>query len=600
MRRLERLQEQLRAMNCDAMLIPSTDEYLSEFTQPFARRLEWITGFRGSMGTAVVMQDRAALFLDGRYRAQGERESAAHGIEIQRAGERALHEWLATHLRRGQRLATDGRLQSYPEIERLRTFAATRGIETMDLAENPIDELWGTERPAEPVARVIDYPIAFAGLSAAEKCTQLAEWLTARGDDLHLIADPEDVAWLINVRIDEGRNDPISTSSHVVPVPLSRVLVEAIGEVYWFIEPSRLEPNLRDRLAGSVEILEPCRFEAFLADRLSGKVISANVRRTPHRFAALAARLGTLRDDPVVSHRRWQKHPTEIQRAREGHRRDGLAVIRFMAWLQRTIREQAVTEIEASQQLTELRKELPEYRGNSMPMMSASGPNSALPHYVPSDDTNSVLNDHPIYWMDSGGQYYGCSTDNTLCMALGEPESRHIQAHTLVVKGFIALARARFPVGLPSTQLDSFARQYLWQHGMDYDHGTGHGVGNFMNIHEGPAIRKNSDFPTVAPMVEGMIVSNEPAFYREGEFGIRIESHLATVRSAHEGFLEFETLSRLPIDPRLIDASLLTVEEKRWLADYHQRIQAGYECCFDDETTQWLRGIVEVYLDMVR
>jgi Xaa-Pro aminopeptidase len=223
-----------------------------------------------------------------------------------------------------------------------------------------------------------------------------------------------------------------------------------------------------------------------------------------------------------------------------------------------------------------------------------------MPHYVPSDFSNRKLNDHPIYWMDSGGQYYGCSTDNTVCLAVGRPEARHVRAHTLVVKGYVALTLARFPRGTMSTQLDSFARQFLWQEGMDYRCGTGHGVGNFMNIHEGPHIVKEIDRPMVAPIEAGMIITNEPGYYVDGDFGIRVESHMVAVESKYEGFLEFETLSRLPIDPKLVDGSLLTGVEKRWLAEYHVAIANGYNGCFDEETTKWLQEIVDSYVAMAR
>jgi Xaa-Pro aminopeptidase len=308
--------------------------------------------------------------------------------------------------------------------------------------------------------------------------------------------------------------------------------------------------------------------------------------------------LGTLRDDPIVARRRWQKHPSEVESVREGHFRDGQAVIRFLCWLDQVVRQDSVTELQAAQKLSSLRNEIPDYRGPSMPLMSASGANGAMAHYVPSERSNRRLNDHPIYWMDSGGQYLGCSTDNTVCLAVGEPEARHVKAHTLVVKGFIALTRARFPVGTSSAHLDTLARQPLWQQGMDYGHGTGHGVGNFMNIHEGPLLTKRADHPLVGELMPGMIVTNEPGFYAAGDFGIRIESHMVVVPSSFPGFLEFETVSRLPIDPRLIDATLLTDAEKQWLEAYHICVRDTFVGCFDAQTTRWLANIVDAYIAM--
>jgi Xaa-Pro aminopeptidase len=488
-------------------------------------------------------------------------------------------------------------LQSYIDAERSLEFAKQQEFQVVELTKNPIDDLWAAERPSATSSQILDYPIQFAGVATTEKCTRVRDWLATHGVDGHLLADPEDVAWLLNVRTDDcQRSTPAGW--HIVPIPLTRALVGVKGDVLWFVQRSRLEPALAHRLEGIVQFVEPDLFESVLKERAKGSVMSADLRRTPHRFAAIAKIEGTLRDDPMVSHWRWKKHPSEIDGASAGHYQDGQAVIRFMAWVQKAVLQRTVTEMEAARKLKELRSESPTYKGMSMPLMSASGASGAMAHYVPSEDSNRRLNDHPIYWMDSGGQYHGCSTDNTVCIAVGEPEAGHIRAHTLVLKGFIALTLARFPTGTPSVQLDTLARQYLWQEGKDYGHGTGHGVGNFMNVHEGPLISKNIDHPWMVPMEAGMIVSNEPAYYVEGEFGIRIESHMVTVQSNHKGFLEFETLSRLPIDPRLIDASLLTDTEKRWLFGYHQRITEEYAGHFDEDTISWLQGIVDAYASM--
>jgi Xaa-Pro aminopeptidase len=596
---LQRLQAKLQAMDCHGLLVPSSDEYLSEFAQPHAQRLRWLTGFGGSTGQAIVLRDRAALFLDGRYRIQGKKETAGLAIEVLDASETVKHRWLAANMRRGERFAIDCLLRPYHEVERLMAFMAGQGIEVLGLLHNPIDELWQADRPPALSSTIFDYPIRFAGRSSSEKCVQLREWMKTAGLDCYLLCDSEDAAWLLNVRTHDSLH-ATATGWHIVPIPLCRAIVDADGKVFWFVERARLDTALAARLAGEVEVMEPGQFETILNQRLANKAVGGNLRKTPHRFAAIAAKVGTLRDDSFVFRGRWKKHPNEIERAREGHLLDGQAVIRFMAWLQRTVPERTVTELEAAQKLTEFRSELPEYKGISMPLMSAAGPSGAMAHYVPSEQSNREINGHPIYWMDSGGQYYGCTTDNTICLAVGKPEARHTQAHTLVVKGYIALARAQFPAGILSSQLDSLARQFLWQQGMDYAHGTSHGVGNFMNVHEGPNIRKDPDYPTVAPIEVGMILSNEPGFYVEDDFGVRVESHMVTVPSQYEGFLKFETLSRLPIDPKLIDESLLTAEEKQWLVDHHQRIAECYRGCFDGPTWAWVQGIVDAYLAMRR
>jgi len=598
MTNLERLQTELGRLGYQGMVVPSTDEYLSEFAPPSARRLEWATNFRGSTGLAVVLQAGAALFLDGRYKVQGEVDCTDLPIDVLDADEVTRQAWLGRHLKIGDRLAVDTRLQSQPDIQRITQAAASRGIEVHELHEtNPIDRLWGSARPTSISSKIFDYSPHYAGVAADEKCRQVKELMAAAGMECQLVADPEDVAWLLNIRTNDS--EKLTPSGwHVVPVPMCRALIEASGEVIWFVDRSRLEAPLAKRIESAVRVVEPSQFERFLTERCRGKIVGANLARTPFQFAEIVARVGTLRDDNSLVHRRWRKHPNEVERAREGHFVDGQAVIRFLAWLQRTVLRHRVTEIEAGDKLTEFRGELAEYRGLSMPLMSASGVSGSLPHYIPSQHSNRTLNDHPIYWMDSGAQYYGCSTDNTVCFAVSRPQPRHVRAHTLVVKGLIALSEARFPVGTLSSQLDALARQPLWQAGMDYDHGTSHGVGNFMNIHEGPMITKRPNHPWVAPLDAGMILSNEPAFYAPGDFGVRVESHLATVESQYAGYLEFETISRLPIDPQLMDASLLTRSERHWLALYHGKIAQGYQGRFDPQTAQWLQALVDAYVAM--
>lgn len=592
---LQRLREELCRRGLEGMLVPSTDEYLSEFTRPFTRRLKWVTGFRGSTGLGIVLQERAALFVDGRYQTQARLESGPVGFDICDLTPSVVIDWLTRSVPAGAQIALDTRLQSYPEVRRLLSATAIQGLSVTDVSDNPIDCVWGAERPGPPMSAAIDYPPQFAGYSSEEKIERACAWLRRERYDCYMLADPEDVAWLLNVRT----NDSLVSADdgwHTVPVCLSRAVVDVAGLVIWFVDASRLDSSLVDRLGPKVRYLPEREFEQFVHGHFYGKHVCANLQRTPYRFAALAERVGSIADAPEIARWRWRKHPTEIECARAGHFRDGQAVVRFIAWLKTQVAHRVrVTEVEAARKLTELRGELPGFQGISMPVMSSSGASGSLPHYIPGPDSNRVVNDHPVYWVDSGAQFYGCSTDNTVCIAVGKPESRHILAHTLVVKGYIALASARFPDGIASTQLDTLARQYLWREGMDYGHGTGHGVGNFMNIHEGPYIRKEIQHHLVAPLEEGMIISNEPGYYAAGDFGVRIESHLAVRASDIPSFLEFETISRLPIDPELIDQARLTPTEKVWLADYHAWIYEGYKDCLDESAVQWLRGVVDCY-----
>lgn len=606
MSNLSQVQALLAQTNAAALLIPSSDEYLSEYSHPNDRRLAWVSGFVGSTGSVIIMRDRAAIFVDGRYTEQAARQVDTAQFDVCGYGNPARIAWLQTKLNPGDVLLVDSRLHSEAELHQLIEGVQGAGFNVAAEPANLIDTAWTEGRPPASRSSVFDYDVRYSGSPREDKIALMRERLVRQGRDLFVVADPEDVAWLLNIRSSDSqdtldrRDFSKPVASFRVPAPLSRLLLPAEGPPLWFVDRLRLLPALIESLEGLVEICEPDTFNKVLAMLAAGKTVAANMRRTTYQHAHIITKVGTIVNDAAVVHARGVKHPNEIAAAREGHRVDGAAVVRFLAWLLTATKQGPVTELEAAQRQTELRAESALYLGPSMSNLSASGPNAALPHYVPSAETNRVINDHPIYWMDSGGQYLGCSTDNTVCFAIDTPEPRHILAHTLAVKGWMALGRARFPEGIQSTQLDSFARQYLWQHGMDYGHGTGHGVGNFMNIHEVPHIRREIDHPAVAPLVAGQIISNEPGYYAQGDFGVRIESHILTVPSPHKGFLEFETLSMLPIDPQLIDPALLDADEARWLTDYHARLVAGYEDSLDADAASWLEGIAQAFGAMAR
>lgn len=606
MANLDKVQELLARAAHDAVLIPSSDEFLSEYSQPHDRRLPWISGFEGSIGSVIVARDRAAIFVDGRYTEQATRQVDTAAYQICGFGNPARIAWLRDQLGAGATLMADSRLHSEAELHQLIDGARAFGITVLAEPGNLVDAVWTAGRPAPSRSSVFDYDVLYAGLPREEKFAMARGRLTQQGRELFVVGDPEDVAWLLNIRSSDSQDtldrrdfsNPIT--SFRVPVPLSRLLLPIEGRALWFVDRRRLDPALIDALSSIVDIHDPAAFDGTLASLAAGRRVAANLRRTTYHHAQIIAANGTIEDDASIVRWRGIKHHNEIEAARKGHRIDSAAVVRFLAWLQDATAQGEVTELQAAQRLTELRAESDLYLGPSMSNLSASGTNSALPHYVPTAETNRVLNEHPVYWIDSGGQYLGCSTDNTVCFAIGTPEPRHILAHTLTVKGWMALGRARFPEGVSSTQLDSLARQFLWQQGMDFGHGTGHGVGNFMNIHEVPHIRREIDHPAVAPLTAGQILSNEPGYYAQGDFGVRVESHIVTVPSRHAGYLEFETISMLPIDPRLIDPALLTPDEAQWLADYHAGLVAGLDGLLDDVAAPWLGAIAEEFAVMAR
>lgn len=587
MNHLEQLQAFLREHDIDGLVIPSTDEYLSEFSREPYKRLQWATRFSGSTGMAIVLRDDAAIFVDGRYRLQAERETAGLAIAVCDTGDAAQIAWLRDRRETVKTLGVDARVTSLNELARLERIGQSCGIAVASLDANPIDALWTDREDALSGSEIFDYALEYAGRSAVEKIDRIAEHLRDQGVAGHLVCDPEDVAWLLNFRTDDCRRLD-RQGWQILPIPLTRAFVTDDGQTSWFVDAARLTPALRERVvADGIALREPAALEPFLRQLPQGRY-SANLGRTSAGYAALTREAGALVDDPVVAHARWRKAPQEIAAARPGYDKDGLATIKFLAWLHGSIGSQSISEMDAAAKLHAFRGEDPAYRGPSMPFMSSAGPSASMPHYVPNTETARLLNDHLLFLLDSGAQYLGCSTDNTLTTALGRPEPQHVQAHTLIIKGWIALATAIFPAGTTSIQLDCIARRPLWDAGMDYRHGTGHGVGNYMNIHEGPHIRPQVDHPMIAEIDEGMIFANEPGLYRQDEFGVRVESHMAVVPGPFEGFLAFETLSSLPIDPNLIDPALLSPAELKWLQDYHRGLWGRYEDRLDEAAAAWL------------
>lgn len=594
--RIVDVQKWLRRSSLAGLLIPSTDEFISEFAPPASRRLRWVTGFRGSVGTALILRERAALFLDGRYQLQGAEDTQGTGIVIQPATLPARSAWLRDSLNAPARIGVDPWLHSVIDMSQWRSVAAELGIALEPLTTNPIDELWSANRPVEHRPPIVDYPTVYAGEPYEAKCAALVEYVRASRREALLLADPEDVSWLLNVRAAAEAVKTEVGDLHIVPSCISRALVRRDGCVTWFVERERLAREVLGRGEGVVTLAAPGAIMAAVREAATQGPIGFDPRRTPAALATIIEECGSVCHDDTAARRRWRKHGAEVDAARRAHITDAVAVVRFMAWVVRTVAERRVSEFEAAQVLESFRAERHEYKGASMPMMSASGPSCAQPHYVPRRVASRWLNDHPIFWMDSGGQYLGGSTDNTITLALGVPEPKHVLAHTLVLQGYIALAMTRFPFGTHALRLDTIARQMLWREGMDFPHNTGHGVGNYLNIHEGPLIGREPGPTTTVPLEPGMIVTNEPAYYAPDDFGLRIESHMVVVPSRHEAFLEFETISRLPIDPRLVDFRRLSPPERQWLADYHRLVLRDVEPFVDAASAAWLRDFVQAFV----
>jgi Xaa-Pro aminopeptidase len=583
----ERIKE-LRALmahaHLDAYLVPRADEHQGEYVPACAERLRWITGFSGSAGLAIFAKKSAVLFVDGRYTVQARAEVETALIEVSQLPRSRICEWLGEHLSRGATVGCDPRLHTIGEIERLTAALKPKGIKLKPVNRNLIDRLWGRQRPAAPSNPVASHPLRLAGRSAQDKIADIQKRLKADGHDAVLLTLSDSVAWAFNIR---G-----SDIAHI-PVALAFAIVPQSGKPELFLAPERLDANAR----AHVETFAKLRPPAALADRLKAFAkTKKRMRLDPNTAAAWFARvLGGERriargPDPCLA-LKAVKNAAEIKGSRAAHVRDGIAVTRFLAWLDQQAPTGKLDEIEAVRRLESFRRATNQLREISFDTISGSGPNGAIVHYRVTEESNRKLRSGELFLIDSGAQYLDGTTDITRTLAIGKPSREMRERFTLVLKGHIAIATARFPEGTRGIDLDPLARRALWQHGLDYDHGTGHGIGSYLSVHEGPQSISRAGMVALQP---GMICSNEPGYYKEGAYGIRIEN-LVLVTEPHElpggdrKMMGFETLTLAPIDRRLIVKELLTAEEIAWLDAYHARVRETVGPEVDAETRAWLK-----------
>lgn len=588
--RLAALRAELVARGLDGFVVPRSDAHQGEYVPPYAERLAWLTGFAGSAGMAVVLLDRAAVFVDGRYTLQVRDEVDTALFEPCHLTDTPPDGWIEAHLGAGRKLAYDPWLHSERQLGRLRAAVEKAGSELVAVDDNPLDAVW-SDQPDPPLAPVIAHPLEYAGQDSAEKRAALAKDLEVQGVDAAVLTLPDSIAWLLNVRGGDVAHTPL---------PLSFALLHSDATVEWFIEDAKTA-GLEGHLGNSVSLRAPGELGPVL-DSLgaAGQRVLADPETGAAwifaRLRAAGAEVITGADPCVLP--KACKNPVELAGARAAHLRDGLAVSRFLAWLDREAVSRAeagaeLTEIEAADQLIAYRRVHELFRDLSFRTISGAGPNGAIVHYSVSPETNRTLQSGELYLVDSGAQYPDGTTDVTRTVPIGEPTAEMRASFTRVLKGHIALATARFPAGTTGSQLDILARMHLWQAGLDYDHGTGHGVGSYLGVHEGP--QRISKAPNRVALKPGMIVSNEPGYYKTGAFGIRIENLVAVVESevmAENGtpMLAFETLTLAPIDLRLIDKSLLSPDEIAWLNGYHARVRAAHKGALDTATAQWLEA----------
>ncbi|MEO0911736.1 MAG: aminopeptidase P family protein [Pseudomonadota bacterium] len=575
--RLALLRQELAAQGADGFLVPRSDAHCGENVAARDERLAWLTGFTGSAGQCVVLRDQAALFVDGRYTLQVRSQTYEQSFSYFQAPQERPETWLKEHLSEGQTLAYDPWLHGKDEVDRLEKALGPAGIALKPLAANPIDAVW-QDQPDPPLGKVTIFPESVAGKSHAVKRAEIAALLAVDGVDAVVLTLPDSIAWLLNIR---GGDIPR------MPVAQGFAILHATGRVQLFIAEAKISPEIRAHLGPDVSIASPASFITALAD-LGGKVALDPATAPMSVAAALSAEIHWMRDPCALQ--KACKTEAELASTRAAHLTDAAAMARFLAWLDQAAPSGTLTEIDVAQKLEAFRRAGNTLQDISFETISGSGPNGAIVHYRVTEESNRKIAPGELLLVDSGGQYLEGTTDITRTVATGPVREDARRAFTLVLKGMIAISRARWPEGLAGRDLDALARSALWQEGFDYDHGTGHGVGVYLGVHEGP---QNLSRRGLEPLKPGMILSNEPGYYKEGAFGIRIEN-LVVVEppSVPEGgdrpMLSFETITFAPIDRRLIDPALLVDAERIWLNDYHARVLEVVAPRVDAATAGWL------------
>ena len=585
--RIAALRVELARLGYDGFVVPRADEHQSEYAPKNAERLAWLTGFTGSAGTAIVLGDRAALVVDGRYTLQAKAQTDTAIFTAVALAETSPEDWIAAHLPKGATLAYDPWLHTADGLSKLEKAVAKAGGALVAVDANPIDLIWA-DRPAAPQAPVRPHPIEFAGETVEAKLDRIRAKLRAQKCDALLVSDPHNLAWTFNLR---------GGDVYHTPLPLGYALVPCEGRPSLFLDPAKVTNEAGAAVGPLADFLAPDAMGAAL-DALGNrhkKVRIDNATGSVALIRRIEAAGGNVDvgADPI-SLMKAAKNAVEIEGSRKAHRRDGVAMAKFLAWLDKEAPSGQLTEIDVVERLEAYRIDTGCLKELSFPSISGAGPHAAMPHYRVSDKSNRKLGLNEIYLIDSGAQYEDGTTDITRTIIVGEPTSEMRDRFTRVLKGMIALSRAIFPKGTSGAQLDTLARQFLWQAGLDFDHGTGHGIGSYLSVHEGPGRIAKVGY---TPLEAGMILSNEPGYYKTGDFGIRIENLLLVepraISGAEREMFGFETLTFTPIDTRLIDVASMTGDEIEWLNDYHANVYRLLADDVDPQTKTWLAAVTK-------
>ncbi len=587
--RLAALRAELVKRELAGFVVQVGDEHHGEYVARRNERLTWISAFAGSAGFAAVLHQEAAIFVDGRYTLQAEQQVNTKAWSRHHLIEEPAADWLAGHLAKGSRLGFDPWLHTPREAARLEAACTKAGAELVALDDNPIDAIWDGQ-PPRPVGAVAAHDIAFSGQPSAEKRAELGATLTKDATDAMVLSAPDSIAWLLNIR---GADVPCS------PLPLCFALLHASGEADLFIDPRKLLPGTAEVLGNEVTLHAPDTLGAAL-DALgeTAKRVGHDPGSAPSWIATRLRDAGATLvecDDPCQAPKA-RKNPAEIAGTKAAHERDGAALTRFLCWLDGAVRNGGVSELDAIDRLASYREGGEHYRGPSFETISGAGEHGAIVHYRATPESDKPIRADEVYLVDSGGQYLDGTTDVTRTVGFTTITPEQRVHFTLVLKGHIAMATTLFPKGTTGSQLDPMARQFLWQAGLDYDHGTGHGVGSYLGVHEGP--QRISKMASTVAFEPGMIVSNEPGYYKTGAYGIRIENLVTVIEAeapqgAEKPLLAFETLTLAPIDRKLIEPALLDPTERAWLNAYHARVHETLGSRLDDATARWLESATQ-------
>ncbi|WP_315755094.1 MULTISPECIES: aminopeptidase P family protein [unclassified Bradyrhizobium] len=580
--RLAALREELARRKLTGFIVPRADQQQNEYVPPSEERLAWLTGFTGSAGFAIVLPQAAAIFVDGRYTLQAGKQVDGKAWTVESLIEPPPESWLTRHLQSGDRVGFDPWLHTTAAAERLAAACAKAGAELVPVERNPVDSIW-TERPLPPLGAVSIHGAELSGESEADKLGRIRQEIERLGVEALVLSDSHNVAWTFNIR---GAD-----VSHT-PLPLSYALVPKTGRPTIFIDSRKLSNLTRDHLEQSAEVAEADVLTPRLTELAqSGAAIALDSATAADALTRLIQGAGgkAVRGADPVSLLKAAKNAVEIDGTRRAHQRDAVALARFLAFIDREAPKGTLTEIDAVEALESFRRDTGALKDVSFPTISGTGPNGAIVHYRVTRKSNRRIMPGDLLLIDSGAQYQDGTTDVTRTIAVGVPTEEMRDRFTRVLRGHLAIARAIFPDGTTGAQLDTLARQFLWQAGIDFEHGTGHGVGSYLSVHEGPA--RISKLGTT-PLKRGMILSNEPGYYKTDAFGIRIENLelvvAKDVAGAEKPMNGFEALTLAPIDRRLIDVAMLTAEERAWLDAYHARVRETVRAALDENDQRWL------------